>query len=123
MSLHGGRVPAAAAAAAEVSVHKCSPCLHVCLLQCPDEDFWNGDGANNGLARARATTGQGQSVALARNVMRQNVAQVKDNSQPRMMLALLLQLLCHNESSFCTATVHDINDPACYLVRFTVSAS
>jgi len=41
-----------------------------------DEEFWSGLNANLGVVRARATAGQGQTVALGRNVMRQESAQV-----------------------------------------------
>lgn len=59
-------------------------CYCCCLPTLPsDEDFWAGADANLGASRARATAGQGQSVALARNVMRQNVGQVRwRNSDP-----------------------------------------
>jgi hypothetical protein len=42
-----------------------------------DEDFWASKGAANlGVVRGRAQAGQGQSIALARNVMRQTVGEV-----------------------------------------------
>jgi len=40
-----------------------------------NEEFWNGLNTNLGVVRARAVAGQGQTVALGRNVMRQGVGQ------------------------------------------------
>lgn len=42
-----------------------------------DEDFFAGWDSNYGAVRSRAVAGQGQTVALGRNVMKQNVGQVR----------------------------------------------
>lgn len=44
-------------------------------MQSTNEDFWAGEGASFGAVRARAVAGQGQTVALGKNVMKQNVGQ------------------------------------------------
>lgn len=42
----------------------------------PDEDFFSALDSNFGAVRARAVAGQGQTVALGRSVMKQNLGQV-----------------------------------------------
>lgn len=53
-------------------------CLHTHSPFPPvtDDEYWNGLNANLGIVRSRATAGQGQTVALGRNVMRQTNGQV-----------------------------------------------
>ena len=54
----------------------CYPCLLPSPFQLTDEEFWSGQGTNFGAVRSRAVAGQGQTVAIAKNHMRQNVGQV-----------------------------------------------